>query len=72
MMIPAFSESCPAYAGLFFCADRMRHANFQRETMDLCRFSGVEADFALNFPMLRIARKLAHNIDAWAENIYII
>ena len=41
-----------------FGVARLKHANFLRETRDDCRFPGVEAIFALGFPMLRANRKL--------------
>lgn len=34
-----------------FGVARLKHANFLCETKSLCRFSGVEAVFALEIPM---------------------
>lgn len=36
-----------------FGAWNLKHANFLCETRDDCRFSGIEAVFALEFPMFR-------------------
>lgn len=55
-----------------FGVARLKHANFLRETRDDCRFSGVEAIFALKSPMFRANRKLSHNIDAVDKNSYNI
>lgn len=41
-----------------FCTGHLKHANFLRETRNDCRFSGVEAVFALEIPMFRANRKL--------------
>ena len=68
MMIPAFSESCPAFAGLFFCDGCLKHADFPCETMALCRFSGVEADFAVKFSIFRALEFVFTPVPAQVRN----